>query len=606
MNYQNYKPTTEEKATLISNTYRNHELLLHYLFMPGTISERLAADKNTMILFYCLVYQFVMAKQLHINTFTQESEISIVNRLYRLYQKKYLSRQKVQIDGKDTFIYFITEYGVKTCYAKMEKLLRQRKLTDFTMNFDNPSLSYFPSPAALFATLKGEAYEYFLYRASLSSRRSNYLHALAARDLNLFLLNNPYISPSYQFSLEAPISDNGSVVTREERVVKGINSSYAFRCDSLLTCPINEMKYYFYVEQDTGTQKKDDIQKKIDRYVNIMLGSRTDHYLNSVLFSIYTPSTNIKVNNSLKKDYVFGSSAVRDYMLPLNHVAYTIKYHLGNSDLKLKDIVAFCEKVNDSEYGNQFITNSLQFYNIILEQHPDISFDDFNVIVKKKIEKYEELVNEEKYDIMHKKYISRRNAIFRYIEEMDMDNIEDAFLRGFSIYTAHNSDYATTLPYLVPELLEVKKLLNRLIFRMYNIPINDTVFNSSIGNKDKDGLVLKNHYIYNSDIHLYIENISDDLGGRYRVKHYLNNPIWNYDPGILLCLISDYNDIAVARDIYLNTTYSDHVFSTAANDNSKYPSGAYSLKVFFTTYDKLSKYTLFTFDSEGNEIANQF
>ena len=595
---------TFEKSFMIEEAYKNYELLMHQLFNYKNTYEGSPAGKKTLILFYCLVNHYITANQFSNQFYHEVNHHGLEVYLTQISKHGFLNKQQVMIDGKNIMLYEITKQGAEHCKELLSGLYNLNNLLSPTVLSSNSSASSCvpPSASALFSSLLGEPYDYFLTKIASLRPKTNVVHMMAVRDLNVYLLSNPYINKAYRYTLEVPIRSNGAIATRAERArILFKPREYSLRCDALLECPIDKNNYNFFIEQDTGTQRKEEIQMKLSRYISTVLSSSTNKQFNAVMFCINTPSTDFINKSSNKKKK--GASAVRDYLNVLNYNVWLFtKANLNDVlNVKLFDFVSVYKEFCQSEIATLYNKNSLQYFQSVLKHNSKITIKEVYSLAQNEIEANFENSYNLKKAYLRARYLRRRNIIFDSL--LEMKNVCDFFLNGLSIYTTHNNDHDGIVPYLLPELFHATRYLINLISQrlLGGEIISSAIFHSSCGNVSDDGFVLKNYYIFNEKVHLFTENISDDLGGRYRVKHYLNNPTWKHEPGIILCLVAD-DDIDTAKELYLNTVYSQYMFSNhAATQNTIISAGAFSLSVYFVTYRNItSSYELFTFDIDGN------
>lgn len=571
----------------IENTFSNYELLLHHIFLKDSYSLSINDDKKFCVLYYCLTYRYITARQLsESGLFKNVSNEGLNMLLKRLYTNGYMTQDKAVINERAESVYILTLKGSNYCLSLLDSYM--------TKTTNKEILD-------IYAQLKGAPLEYLVTRYSFKPS-NNYSHILGIRSLNLYLLTNPYSNVYYRYTLEVPVKQNGSVASlseRSEAKLKLRNKSII--ADALLEYPVDNLIFRFFIEQDTGSQRSAVIQKKIRNYINGVIGAVTHKELNSLVFSIGIPYSP-KMYQSIEETPC--SSMARDYVsLSELIVAVHGNFSICNDDLsnvKISFIIPILRQFCLQYSSSNFYKNALVYYESINVSYPNLTIADAYSMINQQKKLEGRTINNRKKSYLHSKFLARRKSIYSIATEMA--DCKDAFLEGFSLYCTNAHDHNSVFPYLNPELFNGRKLFETIVSLciMKDTPITSIIYNSIKGNKLKDGYVLKNHYCFNNIFNLYVENISDDLGGFHRVSHYLNHPTWHHGTGVLLCIVSD-KDIDLARQLYTNTIYTNYILEHPGALCNK-ESDTFSLQVLFMRYSELGqKFSFFTFDQNGNE-----
>ena len=572
----------------IEDTFSNYELLLHHMFIKDGYTYLFNSDKKLCVLYYCLTYRYITARQLsEAGLFKNVSNEGLNMLLKRLSQSGYMTLDKAVINERAENVYTLTVKGASYCLSLLDEYMD--KVTNKEI-------------LSIYAKLKGAPLDYIVTRFSFK-QSINYTHILGIRSLNLYLLTNAYSDIKYRYTLEVPIKQNGSVASLSERSEAKLRlRNNSIIADALLEYPVDDMKYRFFIEQDTGTQRAAIIQKKIRSYINGVIGTVNHKELNSLIFSIGIPYSP-KMYQTI--DDTPCSSVAKDY-ISLSELISTINsnFTLDSDDLakvKIVDIIPTLRLFCSQHMPSNFYKNALAYYENINELYPNITVSGAYNMINQQKKLDERTIFNKKKSYLHSRYIARRKTIFSIAAELE--GCKELFLEGFSLCCSNAHAHGSVFPYLIPEIFNGRKLFEILVSLciLKDEEITSVSFNSFKGNKSLDGYVLKNHYCFNSAFNLYVENISDDLGGYHRVSYYLNNPTWRYGTGILLCIISD-DDIDVARQLYLNTVYTNYIQEHPGALCNK-SSDTFSLQVLFIRYSELGqKFSFFTFDKNGNEI----
>lgn len=577
------------EAINIETTFLNYELLLHHIFLKDGFSYFFNGDKKFCVLYYCLTFRYITARQLsETGLFKNVTNEGLNMLLKRLYQNGYMTQDKAVINERAESVYTLTVKGASYCLSLLDNYMS--KITN-TKILD------------IYVQLKGAPLYYLVTRFSFK-QSNNYTHILGIRSLNLYLLTNPYSHINYRYTLEVPIKQNGTVATLSERSEAKLKlRNNCIIADALLEYPVDGLLYRFFIEQDTGTQRAAVIQKKIRSYLNGVIEAVNHKELNSLVFSIgipYSPKMYQTLDDvpcsSMAKDYISLAELIAALHSNFNLIDDAL------SMVKINEIIPplgqFCKKYSSSN----FYKNALNYLENINVSYPNITISGaYNLInQQKKIE--DRSISKRKKTYLHARYTARRKAIYSIATEIE--ECKEAFLGGFSLYCSNAHDHSSVFPFLIPEIFNGRKLFETIVSLciIKDAAVTSIDYNSAKGNKHIDGYILKNHYCFNSIFNLYVENISDDLGGYHRVAHYLNHPTWRHGTGVLLCIVSD-SDIDLASNLYTNTVYTNYIQDHPGALCNKI-SETFSLQVLFIRYSELGqKFSFFTFDKNGNEIT---
>lgn len=602
MNTNTELPTDQvpelDKSGMITSAIGNYELLLHHLFIKNPKLRDEASYLNGLILFYTIGSYFFTPRQL-VTFFIRTDSRNFVKkrealeiRLRRMAEKKYLNDKVFYVRGGEEKIYTVSEAGARYCLSQIEGIINKEKDKDIKSWNDT---------AAIFNSFKTEQYTYMKNRAITKTNIQNFDHHIASRDFNLYLLTNKLTNINYSYDTEVGIMPDGKRQSKAEVALDYINkvNMPALKSDAVIDYPTGDILYTFYMEQDTGEQRKNAIQKKIINYLDNKFPFETDLSVHSLLFSIFIPRRMMRKRENLK-DNNPSYSAMRSYTYGIDVVTRLSFKGMSLGNIRVSDLINVYRDICN-EGDNRKITNQIKWMEKVLCKYPDISVEGLYKIVEDNrsgdgLSSAKALTQR-----MHERYISRRESIFKWIYEMDA--VKELMSHGLSIFAAHNSEYGEIIPQLLPELFHLKNKLTMLVSSSMAAgdSIKNVSFSSMSTRNGKDGNILKNHYLYNDTIHLYVENISDDLGGRHRVKKYLDSPYWENEKGVLLCLVSE-TDMNIASSLYMGTSYQ----STSSSPSPHPLSSAGSLgtlKVYFLKYmSERDMTSLFTFDTSGNAI----
>lgn len=575
------KGINEEQARQIATWYEEYCQMLHDMYNSPQWVEVYGKHKELRVLSLCLFFQSITVEQLLSTCITPAAEpTSERTFLNRLTTKKYLSRLTVDTAPSETTImYVLTSTGATWCVKQLKELMIEaRKL----------ALPYVVSDNCIDAVME---------RFKRMPDRQNLGHYLAIRSVNSYLLS-PACQPNYTCQLEAVIEPSGRIVPLYERLLFGVGKNTgSFQCDALFTCPFRENNsYYLYIEQDMGTQRGNVLLSKIINYISSIF-SYDSSSIHTLMFSIQTHTAHLSRRkiDKLRQNKDCASSAATHYVRTAILYAKSYKY-IGNGEIDDNDIADFpLHKVTDfldkidgirstesptNDY-NKFFKNASLYMKSLLEIIPNATIEDLIDNTRENIETGKKALTDFNEERHQSAYFSRRSLLFTVA--MGNQNVREAFLKGFSIFTSPTRDLGYVMPYLVPGLFgELETHIRFLLPFCGYIPDSKVpyIYEPVTSTYKKDGYVLKNHYIFDNSFHLYVENVSDDIGGFYRLSHYLTSLSWSESPGVLLCLLSD-DAIDSIKKLWSDSVYAQNLYSSM---HISLP-----LEVIFITYTSLEQ-----------------
>lgn len=148
-------------------------------------------------------------------------------------------------------------------------------------------------------------------------------------------------------------------------------------------------------------------------------------------------------------------------------------------------------------------------------------------------------LKEKERELRHRAlYLARKNTFKRAIERTD--GLKEMFFRGFSVVTSHNRSHEHIVPFILPcispdMMLHLKSLSNLYV----GTDFNETPDYTDYVDSPTGILTLRNCYTWKDGTVIYLENISDDFGGKARLMKYLSDGVWDGPNGYLICLVAD-------------------------------------------------------------------
>ena len=157
-------------------------------------------------------------------------------------------------------------------------------------------------------------------------------------------------------------------------------------------------------------------------------------------------------------------------------------------------------------------------------------------------------------EMKHRALYLARKATFRRAVS-STDGLQEMFLKGFSITTSHNRAHEQIVPFLLPQISPSMVLHLKSLCNLYmGTDFNETPVYQDYVESPGCLLTLRNCYTWNNGTVVYLENISDDFGGRARLMEYLSDGKWDGPHGYLICLVAD-DDTSYMREIARSAFY---------------------------------------------------
>lgn len=564
------KLTVHYTAEQIESFHIQFEHMLHEMFMNPEWTSVIGKQKELKVLSYCLYFQYITKEQL-VNiglSPARDVEVEYVF-LNRLVNRRFLKSRNLVVGQETIFVYCLTPSGCLQCSRKLEQILKKynNQYPDFCIQQD--------------------AVKFFSSWNQVRDESVNIGHALAARDLNLFLMSQP-IRTDYCYRLEKGIGI-GKVEFNLKKEGKIDRTDLLLQCDALFQYPLTDRSFYnIYVEQDMQTQRIAVLKKKVSNYLKVRQMTSIDHSPTLLVFSLQTKSLSAAYQK--KKDKPIPSK----YPIYLNSLELIIWMgkKMSYSLEMVHDVINLYEECRAEESLSLFGQNALDFFIQMEERNPGMSLDEIKQFLKESNERKDRDLAAKKEKQAKQSYQIRKNAIFKGAYEVE--GVKEAFLLGLRLCTTPNRNHAEVFPFLLPHIFFEERKIENLV-RLYGIISGgNTVYYSPITpTYTSDGFVFCNHYVFNGETSIIMENISDDLGGRERVRHYLKYMSFSI-PSILICLIAE-GDEMMARQMYLESAY-------LKNQTNGVPL-SYSIQLCFIKYhDFYEQRGLFFFDKTGQKI----
>lgn len=548
--YRDYTkaPLSPDHCLLLESYYRSYTGFIHAIFSDPSWGKDFLVKgcKQFKVLSYCLYFRCITHDQLHLSRITPGSEPGSERIfLLRLAKKGLLCLETLHTGQTSVNAYCLTKAGAALCRDRLLSLIGHQHIS-------------------LSVSCITAVYERYLRSLASSSPAP---HTLSAHDFHLCMIPQMQGTP-FTFDFEVPVHYKGTAMSLAEILDFQRNGMLrrqtAFVADALLRCPARRESDVLkiddtqevYLEQDMGMQHLNVLSGKINRYVQILGACGGSHPLRSVLFSLQTriPAARIKQKGNEQPPTPVRCRNTFATLPLLSCLLY-------GPDFSSQSLSVFCKDFSDAlaaadMRGNRF-RDMLSYLNAACEKNPQLTLGDAIALSRADQNDCEADRQQHASDMHQKLYLARKARVESALSRIA--GVQGLFLKGFSVMTTHNRRHAEIIPCLLlsvcPPAIQTVQAYSAAFFGTPPTlpptvePYTDRFLTSSI--------VLRNHFYWDLDsclCHIYIENVSDDFGGAYRVLEYLNNLRWDGPSGYLLCLVSD-DGIQHVLSMYRGTAY---------------------------------------------------
>lgn len=588
-----HMPVTTEKyrADLAEYSYFTYEKFLHKVFMDNDFD----VPKRKQIILYCFLNRGISTTQLSIlygdTKLKYKANYMAAKRLrddgYLVWSNEF-SQTKGKGGGSE-IIYSITAAGVKYCNEIIPSLFSE------LMPGESFVYSYY--------TFSLDEVLDYLSKRCLSNSIKYIEHYLGTRDVNTYLLSHPFANIEFTYETEVGIAESGVPASLYTRSLMGFNAyAHPVRCDAMLTYQlpeVDDIAVRFFIELDTGTQRATVLTNKVLGYMDNYLNTESFSPKASLLFCLQT-----KADKSKKYLYKNKSSyGSKDYyyamMLEFGYSMLAAAIPEGKDIITFGDAMADLKRLNDLDMLSTTAELVYKYFLDASDIDDSILLSELtNYCMKTRDNNTNKKLNVI-MDLHMKAYIGRRKLLFR--RAISLEGMMQYFLRGFSLYTAPNHCLGYVFPYLLPDMLDFRRSLRDMFVFLGLVETTSSLSYRLLYNLDKSGdNVLKNSYYFNKEkLHILVENITDDIGGKARISNLLNLPSIpnSLRNSKIICLLDDYS-IDSVKELYLNSLLGK-VLKDKAGSSCK----PYEFEILFTTYNAIISHgSLFTFDSMGEVV----
>lgn len=488
--------------------------------------------------------------------------------LNRLIKKGYLET----LDNVPGFyVYTITPAGIKYICDKLPPL------------FD--TYSPLPDDQTYHFTCE-EVLEYLQKRINIKPP-AYWHHFFGIRDFYFTFLSNPLTCTEF-FFLQECVVENGrplSIYQQSLNSGKRIGLGTTLRSDGMLMsrCPAYpELDIPLFLEFDSGSQRSQVLVSKITNYVANCHQFFREYESNqglkvhmppSIVFCMSAKYAEKKKPEPPKK---YNKPKVLKGLLRAQDI-FDVVSALDNPPDMARDAatlnacIALLESVEE-RLSASLTEDLLPLLVRYRNDNPADSSKPLHYIIQNIKRQQQDSTNRytQNMTLYFQEYYSRRKNLMwnKVIESADKD-VANSFLQGLSVFSVSHELLQEQLPYLAPELYWYSSSLSTFLsdFGSYQNDLKITY--EHIGRANQK-YILRNHYIVkdtDSTYDFYIENISDDLGGYYRIMNLLSFP---YQDSLgtkckIICITTDGFLSEHINDILHSTLYASIAKTQTSN-----------------------------------------
>lgn len=575
--------------------------------VPGNQAKRLS------ILAYCLYYHGVTVSQIMLAGMSDSLNESVV----RTTMSKYATADvrccvmpKSHIAGEVSGLPPVTEADENKPYFVHQVIYGKTKTNVYELSEYGLSTAVYALldlPAEFLSGVNRQTLDQMArrYRKHKSLRASDEaMHMISVRDVGAYCLRVLDFKP-FIYRTECRFFENGSFLMEG---TPGALASTAQICDGYIEfLPVTRIPcdhQTVYVEQDMGTQSRGYLRKnKLMRYLDFVQFSFQSHpALVTLLFSFQTRAG---FHVSGEKEAGIGDDAHRRYAPALRQELIIRAYEAYGDEWENVLLSVFRQKTEETMCAcpavNMHLKHELDLFDTILAQYEFATISDCVEWIgagSRQTERPTGIL--EARDRFY--YKTRRLEL--YEESQQIKGFKNVLLNGFSVMFVHNKALQSMMPCLIPELsgvsADVRSVFPISVATIKFCGFMSRIYGFTIPFLDYQpyaasvGRLFRNYY-FNSKcaVHILLENISDDLGGRARVMDYLSNPSFSLFRGFLVCLVEDdwldplYEPVRKRRTDFfypqiLDSAYAGYLLDCAAAGVD--PFAMIPLRVIFVTY----------------------
>lgn len=224
------------------------------------------------------------------------------------------------------------------------------------------------------------------------------------------------------------------------------------------------------------------------------------------------------------------------------------------TDTSLSVLADIYESFNGNiGYMERKYANAARTLRLAASDMPDMTVGDFFDAIADYAASLGEEKENQRETRHHALYLARRATFKKAVA--NTEGLHEMFLSGFSIATSHNRAHERIVPFILPQISpDMVRHLQSLCNLYLGTDFNEVPrYRDYVGSKTSF-FVLRNCYTWSNGVSIYLENISDDFGGKARLFQYLSDGQWDGPDGYLICLVAD-DDTDYLKEIQRTVYY---------------------------------------------------
>lgn len=304
------------------------------------------------------------------------------------------------------------------------------------------------------------------------------------------------------------------------------------RCDGLLQTGFGT----YYVEQDEGTQGDSALKTKLERYIansDVFLGEGLKK--RSLIFTLHCEAKERPVRRPPYSIYRILLKAVRVW-----------KSLESELDCQL-NFTGFCRQFENrsSSCLCHLSINDRSILQNLCRQHPELSLNEMNQLKQDYL--YDNSLADDRLaeqDFMFHKRLRAR--FYALADDRAQTTLRYRLRQGLRLYVLPNHRLSELLPFSLQEEYHFPDILRKLLFNTGLEDLSEWSY-SPLGNitdAPEKQYHFRNLFLSDGGVRIVAEDVIHDLGGRERVKYYLNSHEQK-DAVLFLLLVSSREDASV-------------------------------------------------------------
>lgn len=517
--------------------------------------------KRLAVMAYCLYYRGVTVSQIMLSKMSDATDASVIRATMAKYATSDIRCSvvpKSHVADDVEGLAEVTDIDRKKPYFVYQLLYGRKKYNVYELSSYGLNKSIYDLldlPAEFLSGVTRSDLEQLAkqYRKRKSLQFSDEAaHLLAVRDFGAYCYGSLNFRP-FVYHTECRFFENGEFIrtgsfgSRNAAVASTAQISDGYMEYMPISRVTTDMQSV-YVEQDMGTQSRSYLRKnKLLHYLDFVRYSFRKHpALVTLLFSLQTRASfhypkEERMPAGAALSYRYAPSLRQEIMIRA-YECYGDRWEdtlLSEFRRRTAATLKNCPNVRTH------LQNELDLFDSVLAIHTYATISELLTYIGNDSRRKKPVSDE--FQASDRFYYKQRRLEI-YEESMHIPEFRDVLLEGFSVMFVPNQALSARIPCLMPEMCGISSdhnmpqsqaavRLSKIIQGILGIPVFDLDYKPYVRS---DRHLFRNHYFSTAyDVHLVVENLSDDLGGRARVLSYLSDPQFTAFTGHLICLVED-------------------------------------------------------------------